>query len=205
MARKPKTAQPPAQPPDKFASIIQLMPTAPGMIPVDFDLPGYAWPIRIVGIGLAIVDQILFNPNNWKIHPKSQQTLLKSVLESVGLVGVIMINVRRSDLWGPQDRFVETLVDGHSRVTLAARTGLPYLPALYVDLGPIEELEILRIYDPIAGLAISDDDKKAELDAKLLDEGSLLSDMIESESGGKLTGRRTRHYTCPECGYEWER
>ena len=57
---------------------------------------------RIIGSGEEQLDQIMFNPRNWRIHPLSQQDALKGVLEEVGWVQEVIINKRTGHL-----------VDGH--------------------------------------------------------------------------------------------
>ena len=36
---------------------------------------------RIIGSGEEPLDQIQFNPRNWRVHPLNQQNALKGVLE----------------------------------------------------------------------------------------------------------------------------
>lgn len=107
---------------------------------------------RIVGYSEVQVDEILFNPNNWRIHPKYQQDALKGVLEEVGLVQNILIN-----------RTSGNLVDGHLRVQLAARDGVKTLPATIVELTEEEENIILATLDPLAAMAATDKQKLDDL------------------------------------------
>src|SRR5690348_10145058 len=80
------------------------------------------WRNRIVGHGEEDPEQLLANPNNWRIHPKSQQDALKGVLSEVGWVQDVIVNKRTG--------FV---VDGHARVALAISAG-ERVPVVYVDL-----------------------------------------------------------------------
>ena len=61
---------------------------------------------RIVGNGEEPLDQIMFNPRNWRIHPLHQQDALKGVLEEVGWVQQVIVNKQTGNL-----------IDGHCAVT----------------------------------------------------------------------------------------
>lgn len=118
---------------------------------------------RIIGYEYVEVDDILFNPANWRIHPARQQDAVNESLEGVGWVEPVLVNLRTSEEWGPGDRNVKTLIDGHLRVTLAGRKGEKTVPVLYVDLTPEEEEYILATLDPLGALAVVDRDKLLDL------------------------------------------
>lgn len=121
------------------------------------------WKNRIVRTGEDRAGNFLGNEKNWRIHPRSQQAGLSSVLDTVGFVQDVIVNLRTSPLWGA-DRNVETLLDGHLRVTLALRKGEDTLvPVKYVDLDPDEERIILTTFDPLGAMAVTDKDKLSEL------------------------------------------
>jgi hypothetical protein len=122
------------------------------------------WRNRITEFAEVDPESVLGNPANWRVHPKPQQDALSGILSDVGLVQSIIINRRTSELWGPNDRNVETLVDGHLRVQLALSKGQKAIPAVFVDLTPAEEAEVLATIDPVAALAVAD---KEQLDALL--------------------------------------
>lgn len=107
---------------------------------------------RIIGSGIVPLDQILFNPRNWRVHPLNQQNALKGVLEEVGWVQEVIINQRTGHL-----------VDGHLRCQLAAREGAKDIPVKYVDLSEDEEALVLATIDPIAAMAVTDKQKLDEL------------------------------------------
>lgn len=106
------------------------------------------WQNRIVGHGDEDPEQLLANPENWRIHGQMQQQALSSVLEKVGLVQSIVVN-RRSGF----------VVDGHLRVSLALRSGQTSVPVTYVDLSDEEERLILASLDPISAMAGADSEK----------------------------------------------
>lgn len=123
------------------------------------------WKSRIVGHGEEAPDQLLANPENWRIHPKAQQDALAGVLGDVGWVQSVIVN-----------RITGHLVDGHLRVSLALRENEPTIPVAYVELTPDEERLVLATIDPIAGLAHTD---KAKLE-ELLAEVSSSSEEVEA-------------------------
>jgi DNA modification methylase len=111
------------------------------------------WRNRIIGHGNEPLDEILFNPANWRIHPKAQQQALEGVLDQVGWVQDVIINQRTGHL-----------VDGHLRCQVAARNGEKTVPAVFVDLSEDEEALILASIDPLSAMAATD---KAKLDELL--------------------------------------
>jgi len=107
---------------------------------------------RIIGSGIEPLDQIQFNPRNWRIHPLNQQNALKGVLEEVGWVQQVIVNKRTGNL-----------IDGHLRCQLAAREGAQTIPVVYVDVSEDEEALVLATLDPIAAMAATDKQKLEEL------------------------------------------
>lgn len=166
---------------------------------------------RIIGEGDEPIDQIQFNPANWRIHPQMQQDALNGVLREVGWVQRVVVNKRTGNL-----------VDGHARVMLADRAGEKTVPVIYVDLSEDEEKLILASLDPIAEQAATDKEKLEELlqDIQSCDPGlqALFADMAERErlaimgiAGGSEVPDGFKSYDenidtehcCPKCGYKW--
>ena len=116
---------------------------------------------RIVGYGDVDIDSVVFNEKNWRIHPKNQQDGLSGILEDVGLVLGVLINKRTDPSWGAASQGVETLIDGHLRVTLADRAGEKTIPVTYVDLTE-KELENIIEY------ALQEEDIKGYLKGEIL-------------------------------------
>jgi len=107
---------------------------------------------RIVGHGEEAPDQLLANPYNFRIHGKSQQIALHSVLTDVGVVQSVIVN-----------RISGHIIDGHLRVALALCNDQPTVPVTYVELSESEEKTILATFDPISAMAGIDEEKLAEL------------------------------------------
>ena len=162
---------------------------------------------RIIGSGEEQLDQIMFNPRNWRIHPLSQQDALKGVLEEVGWVQQVIVNKRTGNL-----------IDGHLRCQLAAREGAQTIPVVYVDVSEDEEALVLATLDPIGAMAATDKQKLDELFQDIQSDNENIQKMI-AEIGAKEgiippdfepvgideQGRldEKAKVTCPECGYEF--
>lgn len=129
---------------------------------------------RIIGSGEEPLDQIQFNPRNWRVHPLNQQNALKGVLDEVGWVQEVIINKRTGNL-----------VDGHLRCQLAAREGAKTIPVKYVDLSEDEEALVLSTLDPIAAMATTDREKLNELFESINSDNEnvqrLISEIAEKE------------------------
>jgi hypothetical protein len=135
---------------------------------------------RIIGSGEEQLDQIMFNPRNWRIHPLSQQDALKGVLEEVGWVQQVIVNKRTGNL-----------IDGHLRCQLAAREGAQTIPVVYVDVSEDEEALVLATLDPIAAMAATDKQKLAEILSSVESENEqvnrLIDDIKSKEVGFDIT------------------
>jgi hypothetical protein len=123
---------------------------------------------RIVGSGVEKLDNILFNPRNWRIHPLNQQNALNGVLDEVGWVQEVIVNQRTGNL-----------VDGHLRCQLASRKGETEIPVKYVDLSEEEEALVLATIDPIGAMAATDKEKLDELFTSIQSDNTEVNKMLE--------------------------
>lgn len=105
-----------------------------------------SWDSKIVGYGDEAPDQLLANPQNWRVHGKFQQDALQGVLDEVGWVAPVIVN-----------RVTGHLVDGHLRVAQAISNDEPSVPVCYVELSEAEEAKTLATFDPIGALASTDE------------------------------------------------
>jgi hypothetical protein len=158
---------------------------------------------RIVGDGVESPEQMLANPRNWRIHPKSQQDSVEKALDDVGWVKRVIVN-----------RTTGCVVDGHLRVALSISRGAEEIPVTYVELTEDEERAVLATFDPIADLAEKDDDLFEELVDSIGqgDGGDLLSGIGQQlDQGSKprveapdRENSDTILAICPACGNEWD-
>ncbi len=110
------------------------------------------WENRIVGEGEVPPDQLLANPENWRIHPKEQQDALEAMLGGLGWIQRIVVNQRSGHV-----------VDGHLRAALAISREQPTVPVLYVDLDDDQERMALATLDPLSAMAVADATKFVEV------------------------------------------
>lgn len=107
-------------------------------------------------------------------------------------------------------------MDGHLRVTLAARSGVDKLPVEYVDLDEAEEAQALLSLDPIAAMAASDKEKLDELMRAVQSDDERVQEMIaemaqkenlfipdEFPEYTEAVEDEVEYLTCPECGHKW--
>lgn len=126
------------------------------------------WKNRIVGTGEEDPEQLLANPFNARIHPKSQQDALEGVLDTVGFVDRVMVNQRTGHV-----------VDGHLRVALAISSGQRVIPVDYVDLSEDEERLVLASHDWIAQMAVYDAEQVNTLVGQLASEDNRVQQMLD--------------------------
>jgi hypothetical protein len=171
--------------------------------------PRPTWQNRITGYGTEDPEQLVANPLNWRIHPTSQQDVLRDVLTTIGWVDEVIVNQRTG--------FV---VDGHLRVALALREGEQSVPVKYVDLSEREERMVLAVLDPIAAMAVTDDKKYHELLNEIADGDGIEAyleeaakaagiDLPDSEfpphtkNEPETPGEAAAYATCPKCGHRF--
>ena len=128
-----------------------------------------AYENRIIGTGTEHPEQLLANPNNWRIHPKAQQDALESSLTDVGWVQHIIVNQRTGHV-----------VDGHMRASVAISRNEQEVPVVYVDLSDEEENLILSTYDPIGAMAVADKQQLDELLEKVSSDSDVINDLLGS-------------------------
>jgi hypothetical protein len=164
------------------------------------------WENRIVGHGEENPEQLLANPANWRIHPRSQQDAMEGVLKEIGFVQSVLVNQRTG--------FV---LDGHMRVALALRKNATSIPVTYVDLSPEEEALVLATLDPIGAMAATDSEQLAALLGAITvdseDVNRLLAELAPKDRGDSGDDSPTEFknpeddlslgYRCPKCAYEW--
>ena len=161
------------------------------------------WRNRIIGHGEEAPGQLLANPRNWRIHPRAQQDAPAGLLDQVGWVQDVIVNRRTGHV-----------VDGHLRVSLAISRDERTIPVVYVDLDEAEEALVLASLDPLAGMAVTDEDALRELiagaDAASEALQALLDDAVKPQSAVDAPDAFPSYgedietaYRCPSCGYEW--
>lgn len=135
--------------------------------------PESRWKSRIVGQGAESPDQLVANPDNWRLHPALQQTAMTEALDQIGWIQQVIVN-----------RTTGHVVDGHLRVELALQNEEPAVPVVYVELSEEEEKLALATLDPLGALADHDRSKLNEI-ASLLDRENnpTLAEMLDDIIG----------------------
>lgn len=164
------------------------------------------------------------NPRNWRVHPESQKTALRSVLNHIGQVGELYA------YYSERNGGKLTLIDGHLRSS-DEFAAMKWDVAI-TDLDDREADELLFCYDPLAGMAEGSVEKMEELYRDLerdkegretdlnifmentaADYGILAlgeapasqTDTTYTEDGKpvKFEEGVSTHVVCPACAYDW--
>lgn len=116
------------------------------------------WKNRIEASGSEPPENLLANPQNWRVHPAFQQAATAAALDEIGWIQQVVVN-----------RVTGHVIDGHLRVALAISRQEKQVPVVYVALSPDEERLALATFDPLGALAVADD--------------SLLQDLLRDVQG----------------------
>lgn len=114
-------------------------------------------PDQPIGNGVQLKDRIIAferipgaqlqpHPKNWRTHPPEQRAAVQRAIDEIGFVDALMV------------RFIQggyQIIDGHARQESNPDA---LLPCLVVDLTDAEADRVLASFDPITGLAGTDDD-----------------------------------------------
>lgn len=153
--------------------------------------------VRIHDVTMEDPASLLANPQNWRVHPRKQQDALTAIIKDVGFTTPVLVN----DVTGH-------LVDGHMRVMIAMRLGIPLIPVGHLRVNAREERIILATHDPVSAMASTDQDALRDLVGDVLrqpagldaDLAALLADLGEGRAPETLVNQETPPDTCPCCG-----
>ena len=140
---------------ESSASVSSAIPTAHRKINV---LQQKVWVNRIVEYRVIDPEQLLANPDNWRVHPEHQKQSMTDILDFAGWVQGIVVNIN-----------TDVVVDGHLRVALCLFYNVREIPVCYVDLTPEIEEFMLYVYDQIGKEAVPDYEKLSDLYSRILD------------------------------------
>lgn len=111
------------------------------------------WRNRIVGEATVAASDLVAHPQNWRKHSREQGGALAKTLAGVGWVQRVIVNARTG-----------RMLDGHLRAELARLQGeRTPVPVVYVDLSEDEERAVLATLDPIASMAVADEEILVDL------------------------------------------
>lgn len=101
---------------------------------------------RVTELRRVPARDLVANPKNWRRHPEAQRKALRAMLRTVGFASAVL--ARESD-----EGLV--LIDGHLRADLDADA---VIPVLVLDVTEDEADQLLATIDPLAAMALTDQD-----------------------------------------------
>lgn len=121
---------------------------------------------RIVELRRVPARDLIPNPKNWRRHPEAQSRALRSVLEDVGYADALLVRETPEGL---------VLIDGHLR---AETTPDQTVPVLVLDVSEDEAAKILATLDPLAGMAVTDEEALSLLlETVTIDSAELMAEL----------------------------
>lgn len=123
------------------------------------------------------------HPNNWRLHPETQKSLLSGLLDRFGKIDAIL--AYESQKFGGL-----VIIDGHQRQEMDGT-----YPVMVLDVTDEEAAEILLTYNPLAELATQDTEAYrnllATVDAAELEASRELSLLAQSVLGEEVVPSET--------------
>jgi hypothetical protein len=163
---------------------------------------------RIKEFRSVLASDLRPNPKNWRTHPAHQQDALRGVLAEVGIADAVLAREL------PDGSLM--LIDGHLR---AETLGGEVVPVLVLDVNEAEADKILLLFDPLSGMAGTDEQRLGELLrnvqtgseplAAMLDDLAADAGLHQGGEGGnaeELRDQKNEHgvVACPRCGGDVE-
>src|ERR1039458_7251367 len=112
---------------------------------------------------------------NWRVHPRSQVTALRGVLDHVGYASALIVREL-------PDGTLQ-LIDGHLRAELTPEA---IVPVLIVDLDEEEAKYVLLTHDPLGAMAGSDVDRLKALLQSVHSNDDAVNALLEQVAGPRL-------------------
>jgi hypothetical protein len=129
-----------------------------------------AYRIRIKELRHILASELIPNPKNWRTHPKAQREAVKGILSEIGYADALIARETPAGI---------ELLDGHLR---AETTPDQKVPVLILDLNDEEADKLLATLDPLAGMAIQDDEALRSLLTDIQFETDILGDLMQELS-----------------------
>lgn len=107
---------------------------------------------RVKELRFVKASELIPCADNWRLHPKRQRDLMKSVLQTIGYADALVARETEDGSLA--------LIDGHLRADVSSEVEVP---VLVVDLNEREAKELLLVHDPIGAMAERDDDAVSRL------------------------------------------
>lgn len=123
---------------------------------------------RVKRFEVRKASELLPNPRNWKTHPQKQLDAIRAIFEEVGFAGVEVVRELEDGSL--------MLIDGHARASVAEDADVPIV---VLDVTEEEANKILLTFDPLSGMAKTDDQKLEELLREVQTGSVALAQMLE--------------------------
>jgi DNA modification methylase len=119
--------------------------------------------------------ELVWNPKNWRTHPKAQQAALRALLHEIGYADALLVRQL------PDGRLM--LIDGHLR---AETTPDALVPVLVLDVNEEEADKLLLTLDPLAAMAEADAERISQLLATVRSEDPAIEHLLRRTAGEGL-------------------
>jgi len=107
---------------------------------------------RIKNFKRIQASKLIRNSQNWRIHPKSQETALRTLLQEIGFAAACLVRDCGNGTY--------EIIDGHLRADIAEEA---QVPCLILDVTKPEADQLLATFDYITTLAETDQSTLNEL------------------------------------------
>jgi hypothetical protein len=163
---------------------------------------------RVKELRIVPASELLPNPKNWRTHPDAQKNALKGILAEVGMADACLAREL------PDGSLM--LIDGHLRAETVADAKVP---VLILDVTEAEADKILLLFDPLSGMAGTEEQRLDELLRNVQTGSEPLAAMLDdlaadaglyqnsdAGNGDELRDEDDEHAVaaCPRCGGEVE-
>lgn len=149
------------------------------------------WRNSIVRYADEDPEQLLANPHNPKIHPRTQADAVVGSLNVHGWIVPVIVN-----------EVTQHVVDGHARIGEAIARGEPTVPVAYVNLTEEQERSALATFDAITSMAVTDQGMLSELLDGLSVDDAGLQGLLDSLAASTVEDPSAEWQGMPE--YEQE-
>jgi len=119
--------------------------------------------------------ELVWNPKNWRTHPKAQQAALRALLSEIGYADALLVRQL------PDGRLM--LIDGHLRTET---TPDALVPVLVLDVNEEEADKLLLTLDPLAAMAEADAERISQLLATVRTEDPAIEHLLRLTAGEGL-------------------
>jgi len=123
---------------------------------------------RIIDFRRVPAQELLENPNNWRVHGYTQKETMKDAFEEIGFADAVIA-------WESPEGLM--LIDGHLRKDLAPDMEIP---VLVTDLNQEEADKLIMSYDPLSAMAGIDSSTLQALIDKAAFDSETLNNMIRN-------------------------